>query len=177
MRLAALVGLLALAGIQAAQPSKPRVTRGSLAPLESTFDVRISRAGQEDPFDLLGNTRGVYLDGYGVVFTTELNLIVTPPITPFRPQVSKEEIERIHQRKVAKLQVLKKAMREMLASSAAAIDGLPPNEQVVIAVTLFYYSWEDREGLPSQILLQAPKSVLVGAPGQTSNLAVQLKEF
>jgi hypothetical protein len=176
MKLPVLVALLAVAAMTAAQPAKSRVTRGSLVPLESGFDVRIARAGQQEPFDLLGNTRGVYLDGYGVVFTTELNLIVTP-ITPFRPQVTKEDIDRIHQRKVAKLQVLKKAMREMMVSSAAALDGLPANEQVVVAVTLFYYSWEDRDGLPSQILMQAPKSALVGGPGQTASAALQVKEF
>jgi hypothetical protein len=177
MRLAALVALLAVAGMQASDPVKPKVPRGSMAPLESSFDVRITRPGQEDPFDLLGNTRGVYLDGYGVVFTSELNLIVTPGMSPFRPQITKEEIERTHQRKVAKLQVLKKAMREMMVSSAAAIDRLPPNEQVVVAVTLFYYSWEDRTGLPSQILMQAPKSALVGGPGQSPDAALQVKEF
>ena len=178
MRLAALlVGLLAVAGIQATQPAKPKVTRGSLVPLESGFDVRIAKAGQQDPFDLLGNTRAVYLEGYGVVFTTELNLIVSPGLSPFRPQITKDEIERTHQRKLAKLQVLKKAVREALASTAAAIDALPPGEQVVMAVTLFYFSWEDRTGLPSQIVMQAPKSALVGGPGQASNTAIQIKEF
>jgi hypothetical protein len=177
MRTAGLAALLLAAVTAAAQPVKPRVPRASLVPLESSFDVRIAKPGQEDPFDLLGNTRGVYLDGYGVVFTTEVNLIVTPPVTPFRPQVSRQEIDRIRQRKLAKLEVLKKAMREMMTASAAAIEGLPANEQVVVAVTLFYYPWEDRSGLPSQILMQAPKSALVGGPGQTLNAAVQVKEF
>jgi hypothetical protein len=172
--LAVLLALLVAAAMPAAEPAKTRVSRGSLVPLESSFDVRMAKPGQEDPFDLLGNARGVYLEGYGVVFTAEINLIVTPPITPFRPQISKEEIERIHQRKLAKLQVLKKVMREMMASSAASIDGLPANEQVVVAVTLFYYSWENRDGLPSQILMQAPKGALAGGSAQA---AVQVKEF
>ena len=177
MRLAALAGLLALAGLAATQPVKPRVSRATLAALEGGFDGRLSRPGQQDAFDLLGNTRGVYLEGYGVVFTTELNLIVMPGMSPFRPQVTKEEIDRVHQRKLAKLEVLKKAMREMMATSAAAIDGLPANEQVAVAVTLFYYSWEDRTGLPSQLLMQAPKSALLGGAVQVANAAVQIKEF
>ena len=177
MRFAIAVALLAAAGLQAAQPGRSKVTRNALVPFESSFDVRLTKAGQEDPFDLLGNTRGVYLAGYGVVFTAELNLIVTPPVTPFRPPVTKEEIERIHQRKLAKLQVLKKAMRDLMVSSAAALDGLPASEQVVVAVTLFYYSWEDRDDLPSQIMLQAPKSALVSGSGQALNAALQIKEF
>ncbi len=177
MRLAALAGLLAVTALAAAQPGKPKVSRATLAPLEGSFDGRLSRPGQQDAFDLLGNTRGVYLEGYGVVFTTELNLIVMPGASPFRPQVTKEEIERVHQRKLAKLEVLKKSMREMMASAAAAIDGLPANEQVVVAMTLFYYSWEDKAGLPSQILLQAPKSVLLGGAVPAANATVQIKEF
>ena len=52
-------------------------------------------------------------------------------------------------------------MRELLATSAASLDALPPNEQIVVAVTLFYYSWEQKAGLPSQILMQASKGALV----------------
>ena len=35
-----------------------------------------------DPIDMLGGTRGLYLAGYGTVFTTELSLIVTPGNLP-----------------------------------------------------------------------------------------------
>ena len=63
----------------------------------------------------------------------------------------------IHQRKAAKLPLLKQAMREMLAASAASLTALPADDQIVVAVTLFYFSWEDRTGLPSQILMQASK--------------------
>ncbi len=42
------------------------------------------RKGQRHrSFDLLGTTRGVYLEGYGVVFSAELDLIVTPNLNPF----------------------------------------------------------------------------------------------
>jgi hypothetical protein len=32
---------------------------------------------------------------------------------------------------------------------------------VVVGVTLFYYSWEDKTSLPGQILLRAPRSSLL----------------
>jgi hypothetical protein len=44
--------------------------------------------------------------------------------------------------------LLKQQMREMLIASAASLENLPPNEQVVLAVSLFHYSWEDYSGLP-----------------------------
>jgi hypothetical protein len=173
MRFTGLVALLLALAAPGAQPPKTAISRAILAPLESGFDGRMSTPGQADPYDLLGNTRGVYLEGYGVVFSTEVNLIVAPAITPFRPTISKEVVEAVHRRKMAKLDVLKKAMREMLTSSAAALDTLPPSSQVVLAVTLFYYSWEQRAGLPSQIVMRAPRSALLRGDALEASLRVE----
>jgi hypothetical protein len=68
---------------------------------------------------------------------------------------------------------LKKAMREMLVTSAAALDTLPPSSQVVLAVTLFYYSWEQRAGLPSQIVMRAPRSALLRGDALEASLRVE----
>jgi len=174
MRLPALVVLALMAFTSGGQPVRSRVPRAALAQLEAKFDGRFTQPGQADPFDLLGNTRAVYLGGYGVVFTAELSLILTPPITPFRQAITKDDIEKIHRRKLAKLEILKKNMREMMAEAASSLDGLPPGEQVVFAVTLFYYSWEQRSGLPSQIIMQAPKQVLTRGP---ADAAVRIEEL
>lgn len=177
MRLAGLMALLLAVVLPATQPTRVKIARGSLTTMESSFDVRLTKLSQDDPFDLLGNTRGVYLEGYGAVFTTELNLIVTPSITPFRPSISKADADKVHQRKLQKLPVLKRAMREMLIASAAALDKLPADEQLVLAVTLFYYSWEDRAGLPSQIVLQAPKNALLQGAGRVPDAAFRIEEL
>jgi hypothetical protein len=160
----------------AAQPQRAKVTRAALAPLESSFDARIGAPGQPDPFDLLGNTRGVYLEGYGAVFSAEANLIVLP-LSPFRPALTKDEIANIHRRKLAKLDVLKKTMKDLLVSSAAALGGVPPEERVVVAVTLFYYSWEQRAGLPAQVVMQAPRSALVKGAGPALDAVLKVEEF
>jgi len=172
-----MVALALVALAAGGQPARSRVPRAALAPLEAKFDGRFTQPGQADPFDLLGNTRAVYLNGYGVVFTAELSLIVTPPVTPFRQAVTKEDIERIHRRKLAKLEGLKRAMREMMAEAARSLDGLPPGEQVVFAVTLFYYSWEQRAGLPSQIIMQATKQELVRGPAAAAEAAIRIEEL
>ncbi|MFB3776183.1 MAG: hypothetical protein ACE141_01195 [Bryobacteraceae bacterium] len=177
MKLAALVALLVAAMTPAAEPPKAKVARASLVPLESGFDARITRPGQDDPFDLLGNTRAVYLPGYGVVLTAEVNLVTAPPVTPFRPAAAKEDAANLRRRKLAKLEVLKKAMRELMATTASSLGSLPPGEQVVVAVTLFYYSWEQRAGLPSQILMQAPKAALLGGAGPELDAALKVEEF
>jgi len=160
---------------QAPAPSQARITRAALAGLEKSFDGRFARANTPDSFDLLGTTRGVYLEGFGVVFSSELNLIVSPNLNPFHQAFTKAEIARIHERKFERLPLLKRNMREMLAASAAALENLPPQEQIVLAVTLFHYSWEDYSGLPSQIVMQAQRQQLLS--NATRDTAIRTVEF
>ncbi len=182
MRAAGLLVALLVAVLPALSQEKQAVTREALATVEKGFDSRIARLGQEEPFDLLGNTRGIYLEGYGAVFSAEVSPIVTPGISPFRPTIPKEMAEKIHQKKLERIPLLKQAMREMLISAATALGALPSNEQIAVGVTLLYYSWEDKSGLPSQILMQAPKSRLLDLRlGQSAEAplaaAIRLQEF
>lgn len=155
--------LLLLLAATCGVAQRPRVNRVALAAMERTFDQRILRFDVNDPFDLLGSTRGVYLEGYGAVFTAEVNLVASAVITPFRPKPSAGEIERLRQRKAARLALLKKHMREMMLSLAASLEGVPPQEHIALGVSVFYFSWENREGLPSQVLMRAQRQKLVDA--------------
>jgi hypothetical protein len=166
--------LVLLFGGEAAQPAA-RITRAALSGLEKNFDGRFQRANVTDPFELLGTTRAVYLDGYGVVFSAELDLIVTPNLNPFHQNFTAAEKARIHERKLQRLPLLKQNMREMLIASAVSLENLPPSEQVVLAVTLFHYSWEDSSGLPAQILMQAERQKLLS--NATRETAIRTVEF
>ncbi len=139
----------------------PRVTRAALAAVEKLFDRRLEKDVIDNPFSLLGMTRGVYLAGYGAVFSAEVNLVSGPTISPFRPQLTKEEIARLRQRKLERLPVLRRAMREMLVSAAGSLDNVPLEERIVLGVSLFHHSWEDSAGLPAQIVMQAQRKTLV----------------
>jgi len=161
------------AGQEAPPASHARVTRSALASVEKSCDSRFARS--YDSFDLLGTARGVYLEGYGAVFSTELNLIVSPNVSPFHQSFTKIEIARIHGQKVQRLPMLKQKMRELLVASAASLENLPPSEQVVLAVTLFHYSWEDYSGLPSQIVMQAERQKLLS--NATRETAIRTVEF
>ena len=156
-------------------PPLARITRAALAGPEKSFDNRLTRANTPDSFDLLGPTRGVYLDGYGVVFSAQVNLIVSPNLSPFRQSFTKIEIARVHDRKVQRLPLLKQNMREMLWASAASLENLPPNEQIAVAVTLFHYSWEDSSGMPSQIVMQAERQKLLS--NATRETAIRTVEY
>jgi hypothetical protein len=162
------------AGQEAPSSAHPRLTRAALATVEKACDGRLV-AFAPDAFDLLGTTRGVYLEGYGAVFSAELNLIVSPNLNPFHQSFTKIEIARIHNQKVQRLPQLEKRMREMLMASAASLENLPPSEQVVLAVSLFHYSWEDYSGLPSQIVMQAERQKLLS--NATRETAIRTVEF
>jgi hypothetical protein len=153
--------LLAVAVLGAAE--RPLLTRASFAPVEKAFDSRLQRP-IENPFNLLGGTRGLYLDGFGAVFTAELNLVTGPTRSPFRPEITEREIAALKQRKVERLLYLKEIMRDAMRSFATSLDTLPMTEQIVLGISLFYYNWEDSKGLPAQIVMQASRqSLLAGA--------------
>jgi hypothetical protein len=52
---------------------------------------------------------------------------------------------------------------------------MPPGEQVVLAVSLFHYSWEDYSGLPGQIVMQAERQKLLS--NATRETAIRTVEF
>ncbi|MGB9605570.1 MAG: hypothetical protein ACP5U2_09645 [Bryobacteraceae bacterium] len=163
-----------------APADRPRAIRAALSTLERVFDSRIERQAVEDPFMLLGTTRGVYLEGYGAVLTAEVNLVSSPAVTPFRPTLSKEEIARLNAKKQQRLALLRQMMREMLLDAAGSLEAMPAGEQVVLAVSLFYYSWEDRTGLPGQILMQASKQQLLAVRARGAAAAsdvITVKEY
>jgi hypothetical protein len=149
---------------------KPRIPRQALADVERHLDTKLaSLGGANDPVDLLGATRGIYLDGYGAVFTAEASLIVTPGLSPFHQEITAPEKEKVRQRKLDRLPLLKQMMRDMWRDSATSLTAIPENQQVVIAVRLLYLQWEDTRGLPGQIVMKGDRRAAVTG-------AVQMEE-
>jgi len=139
--------------------------RPPIAAMEKGLDSEFTHLWPGEPFLLLGATRGVYLDGYGAVFTAELNLVTGPVLTPMNPVPTKQMIDRQRQLKLERLPRLRDAMRGVLARTASSLDMLPKDQQVVLAVTLARYRWEDVTGMPSHIIMQGRRGDLVQANG------------
>ncbi len=137
----------------------PAVKREALVSMEKSLGRGLEGAQME----ILGLPRGIYLQGYGAVFTADVNLTYTPSINPFHLTISKEEIASIHQRKLAQMPHLRTIMKQCLLESGASLDSVPLNEQVVIGVTLGHDTWERTTGLPSQIIMKAVRSALLNA--------------
>jgi hypothetical protein len=139
---------------------RPRVTRDELAAVEKSMDGAIRSWDVVEPYDVLGFTRGVYLPGYGVVFTTEVNLVITL-VTPFSPVPTGQKLLLLKDKKQKRLAHLRNWMRETLVTAGASLDQVPQGEKIVYAMTLFYQGFEDHSGMPNQVVLEAPRQALI----------------
>jgi len=145
------------------ETAPPRVTLTSLAGLARGFDRSFRMYAVTDPIDVLGNTRGIYLDGFGAVFTTELSPVFTPGLSPFQPNISQQDKEKVRQRKLARLPVVERLMNSMLQSAAKDL-AVPDDQQIVVAVNFVYLPYEDTSGLPGQMVVKSTRrAILNGA--------------
>jgi hypothetical protein len=183
MKALALAGLLLFAAATSSLADKPqRVSRAMIKAAEVSVDKQLQAIWPGDPVDLIGVTQGTYISGYGVVLLSEVNIAITSGITPFHPQITKDEFVRIHVKKLTRLAKLKTAMEDLLLGTAASLETLPGEEQVVLSITFFYWNGENTEGLPAQIVMHAPKRALVNvksglADRSTLASALRTEEF
>jgi hypothetical protein len=148
------------------------VKRASMQNLERIIDARLADMNAADPAEVLGNTRGIYLPGYGLVMTAEVALVRLPGPSPFHQTFTVDEKQKSRARKLQALPKLRDAMRAALTAAAGELTTVPMNEKIILGVNLFSWNWEDTSGLPTQIVMQATRQQLV------SKLeAVQVQEF
>jgi hypothetical protein len=137
-----------------------KIAPQSFRDLEKRFDARLETLSPDpnEPADLLGETRGIYVEGCGVIFTAAVSLVKAPELSPFLKEVPKERADHVHKLRVDRLPLLKKAMDEMLHNMAMTYVTVPPDQQMVVAVRLYYASWESTAGMPAQIMMRATRA-------------------
>jgi len=149
---------------------EPGVSRATMSAVEGFINQALS-SGPADPYELLGPARGTYLNGYGALFTFELDLINAGPLNPnpFKPKVTPQEIAATHDRKVKNLANLKDSMRALMVNASGTLEGMPGNERVSMEAILFYYSWENSKDLPRRLFMSAEKQKLLDAKAAHAN--------
>ncbi len=135
MKRLCLLLLLAVGSAFAASPEQDHATVVSVVSMQKSIDRQLAHLWPDEPYFVLGTTHGVYLDGYGAVFTAEVNL-ASAPVSPLMPVPTQARIDQHHQKKLDRLPLLEKAMREILVQTAASMDTLSDSDHVVIAVSL-----------------------------------------
>jgi hypothetical protein len=83
---------------------------------------------------------------------------------------------RYHQTKVERVAILKKTLREALASTAASLDTVPADEKVTMVAFLYHTTWEDMTGVPVQMTVEGQKKALVEAQRSHSYDSVRVTE-
>ncbi len=141
--------------------------RTQMQAVERAIDARFRALSGQQPMTLLGSARGVYLAGYGAVFTLEVNLAPVANLSPFRQSYSEEEKSQLNVRKRQRLETLEQQARDILVAETKRLTALPVGEKVALAVSLFHFAWEDLTQLPSQMVMAAVRSVLDQARGGT----------
>ena len=107
----------------------------------------------------MGDTRGLQLEDYGVVFTTEVSLVVTPGISSLPPENPAASWRRASTSFAwTACRLLKTAMKEMMRTMAASFTQVPASQQMVLAVRLCYGPWEDTTGMPAQVVMRADRA-------------------
>jgi len=160
--------------LASAQTTKPVVmSKGSTVPqkafkiapqtfrdLERRFDGRLESLVPDlnEPVDLLGETRGIYVEGYGIVFTAVVSLVKAPELNPFLREVPKARADHIHQLRIDRLPLLKAAMKEMMHNMAMTFAiQVPPDQKLMLEVRLKYATWENTVGMPAHIVMTATR--------------------
>jgi hypothetical protein len=127
----------------------------TLISFEKDMDGRISTTGGTDPCVIWGASRGIYLSGLGAIFTAEVELANTPGAAAMFQTIGPAQKAKILKNKQAHLPLLEQTLRDMAVSLAASPAlKLADSEQVVVSARLWYRPWEDKTGLPGQIVVR-----------------------
>lgn len=175
----ALLALCALPGGSLAdnpRADNPKMNRAMIEAMQQSMDRKLTAIWPQDPAEVLGISQGAYIQGYGAVFLGEVNTAPAPGITPFHPSVTPDEVKRTHEKKLQRLTAIRSAMRSVLMDSARSLDAVPVDEQVTVGLSLFYWKWENREGLPGQIVMHAQRKALLEA-ANAEQASISTEEF
>jgi hypothetical protein len=166
--------LVALATLCFAATESP-VSMKSIQAVEDNLN-NVFRVNTPDPYNLLGTARGTYIEGYGTLFTVEMQLIYVTPPNPFQPVISPQELASIHDRKLKKLPLLRQVMQNQLVNASKTMDGLPLSQHVAMEAILFTFSFENSKDVPQRIFMTAEKGKLFEAQANHTDLSTVIEE-
>ncbi len=175
MRRVAAVALLFTAAVFGATAERPKVTRADVANMERVINGSIQGMFPEEPWILLGFSRGFYVSGVGVMFSADVNLATGPAVTPFTPNPRKELLIAQHEKKQKRLPVLRETMYTIVRKLSDSMTALPEDEQVVLCVSLMRSPWEIGNDIPAQIVMHVQRGKLIAK--SASDSVIKAEEY
>jgi hypothetical protein len=140
---------------ETATPVSFRILRG----IENGIDGHLAAIDVNRPVQNLRDAFAVYLGGYGVALTMEIDIMATPFNFPGMQTPTDEMKARIHKQKLERLPVVVAALKDEMRHAADTLKGaMPDSEMLVFVARVDYRPWEDTTDLPQrQITLRADR--------------------
>jgi hypothetical protein len=126
-----------------------------------TVERSIDRSFGDTRMVLIGSTRGGYLQGFGAVFTLEVNVVPMANVSPFKPSYTEQELRQLNQRKRGRIPELEELAAGILVTEAGKLGAIPEGENIALIISLFHFTWEYAGDLPAQVVIQAPRRTLL----------------
>jgi hypothetical protein len=101
---------------------------------------------------ILQGAKGAYLDGYGIVLNVEVAF--DPPITPFTPRKSPEEVRKTSTQKRAEVQG---KLTNIVKEKLPLLSSLAPGDSVAVILNILNTNPAYTPDMPTQIVLSAKK--------------------
>ena len=136
--------LFSAAVLCAASADRPRVTRAEVANVEKLINSQLAAMFPDEPWLLLGYTRGFYVEGTASFSAPRSILPPVPLYRPVQPAPNQGDHPRITTRKrFSACRSCAKRMYSVLKSLGTFFPSMPQDEQFILAVTILRYPWEN----------------------------------
>jgi hypothetical protein len=152
--------------------TQPGAVRAGLPPAdvaiaEKICDAAIRGYSIDAPIDHLLPAHGVYVEGYGLVLITDVNLVALPALFGFSGRVTDKDRMQIHDSKVKRFPAVRELFMRVVLDVARELERLPPEESVLLRVNFYNFDWEKKNDLPKRLTVSGRKRdlVYVARPG------------
>src|SRR5437764_14049071 len=143
--------LILMSGIVYAQPRQaPEKMRPDIKTVQNAVNdvVGLSLPG----WGVLQGAKGAYLEGYGIVLNAEVAL--DPPVNPFSPQKSPEEVRTFSTQKSHEIQ---EKLVKLLKEKVPLLTSLAAADSVAIVLNVLNTNPAYMPDMPTQIIFSAKK--------------------
>jgi hypothetical protein len=167
---AAMVAVLVLAAGAWSQTPDYSTIKKQTQLFETVLETGLRQHFDTEHFLMMQVPRGAYLEGYGVVFTLEVDLYRMRYRNPFDASpYSEKEVAVARAAKLARMKELEILVRDLLRNNGMGLDFVSPDENVAVVVHLFNQA--EHKDLPSQLAVQTKKQWLQEAAGRRLSAA------
>jgi hypothetical protein len=151
--------------VGAAQPGAVRagLPQADVAIAEKICNSAVRGYSIEAPVDHLLPAHGVYVEGYGVVLITDVNLVALPSLFGFAGGVTDKDKMQIHDSKVKRFPAVRELFVRVVVDVAGGLDRLPPEESVLLRVNFYNFDFEKKNDLPKRLTISGRKKDLAQA--------------